>query len=140
MLDALRPQHGVLTLAGLMALLAGRDPGAVRVVSDAAELVGRQLAAACNLLAPQRVVLVGAMAEAGELVLGPIRAALHREHRALTSRPTWCWARWAPGTPRSARWPWPWVRATGCRWPRQPAATAPVSPATRPRCPGSRSG
>lgn len=77
-LDALRPQHGPLTLPGLMALLAGRDPGAIRVVSDAAELVGEHLAAACNLLAPQRVVLVGAMAEAGELVLGPLRAALHR--------------------------------------------------------------
>ena len=78
MLDALRPQHGALTLPGLMTLLAGRDPGAIRVVSDAAELVGQHLAAACNLLAPQRVVLVGAMAEAGDLVLGPIRAALHR--------------------------------------------------------------
>ena len=61
-----------------MALLAGRDPGAVRVVGDAAELVGTHLAAACNLLAPQRVVVVGAMAEAGDLVLGPIRAALRR--------------------------------------------------------------
>ena len=78
-LDALRPQRGPLTLAGLMALLAGNDPGAVRVVSDAAGLVGRQLAIACNLLAPQRVVVVGAMAEAGELVLGPIRAALRRD-------------------------------------------------------------
>ena len=34
---------------------------------------------ACNLLAPRRVVIVGAMAEAGELVLGPIRAALQRD-------------------------------------------------------------
>jgi predicted NBD/HSP70 family sugar kinase len=78
-LDALRPQHGPLTLAGLMALLTGRDPGAVRVVSDAAGLVGRQLAIACNLLAPRRVVVVGAMAEAGETVLGPLRAALRRD-------------------------------------------------------------
>ncbi len=78
MLDALRPQHGELPLAGLMALLADRDPGATRVVSDAAGLVGQQLATACNLLAPQRVVVVGAMAEAGELVLGPIRTAMQR--------------------------------------------------------------
>jgi predicted NBD/HSP70 family sugar kinase len=77
-LDALRPQHGALTLPGLMTLLANRDPGAIRVVSDAAGLVGEHLAAACNLLAPQRVVLVGAMREAGEIVLTPIRAALHR--------------------------------------------------------------
>jgi predicted NBD/HSP70 family sugar kinase len=77
-LAALEPQHGRLTLADLMRLLSDRDPGAVRVVSDAAELVGRRLAEACNLLAPQRVVIVGAMAEAGELVLGPIRTAMQR--------------------------------------------------------------
>ena len=77
-LDALEPQHGRLALAGLMRLLAERDPGTLRVVSDAAGLVGRQLAVVCNLLAPARVVVVGAMAEAGELVLGPIRTALQR--------------------------------------------------------------
>jgi len=78
MLDALRPQRGPLDLDGLMTLLAGRDPGATRVVADAAELVGQQLAAACNLLAPRRVVVVGAMADAGDLVLGPIRTAMRR--------------------------------------------------------------
>jgi predicted NBD/HSP70 family sugar kinase len=77
-LDALRPQHGALTLTELMTLLSEQNPGAIRVVSDAAELVGRQLAVTCNLLAPQRVVVVGAMAEAGELVLGPIRTAMQR--------------------------------------------------------------
>jgi predicted NBD/HSP70 family sugar kinase len=77
-LDALRQQHGALTVAGLMALLSDRDPGAMRVVSDAAELVGRHLAVVCNLLAPRRVVLVGAMAEAGERVLAPIRTAMQR--------------------------------------------------------------
>jgi predicted NBD/HSP70 family sugar kinase len=77
-LDALAPQHGALTVAGLISLLAGRDPGAIRVVSDAADLVGRQVAVACNLLAPRRVVVVGAMTEAGEVILGPIRAALAR--------------------------------------------------------------
>jgi predicted NBD/HSP70 family sugar kinase len=78
-LDAVAPRHGRLTLAGLMGLLTGGDPGVMRVVSDAAGLVGAQLAAVCHLLAPQRVVVVGAMAEAGELVLGPLRAALTRD-------------------------------------------------------------
>jgi predicted NBD/HSP70 family sugar kinase len=78
MLEALRPQRGPLDLDGLMTLLADRDPGAVRVVGDAAELVGQQLAVACNLLAPARVVLVGAMADAGDVVLRPIRTALER--------------------------------------------------------------
>ena len=39
----------------------------------------QQLAVVCNLLAPARVVVVGAMTEAGELVLGPIRTALQRD-------------------------------------------------------------
>jgi predicted NBD/HSP70 family sugar kinase len=77
-IDALRPQHGKLTLAELMRLLAVRDPGAVRVVSDAAELVGMHLAAVCNMLAPHRVIVTGPMAQAGELVLEPIRTAITR--------------------------------------------------------------
>jgi predicted NBD/HSP70 family sugar kinase len=77
-LDALAPQYGRLTIPALLDLLAGQDPGAVRVVSDAADLVGRAVATACNLLAPQRVIVLGPMARAGEIVLGPIRAALAR--------------------------------------------------------------
>jgi predicted NBD/HSP70 family sugar kinase len=77
-MEALRPQHGKLTLAQLMRLLAARDPGAVRVVGDAAELVGMHLAAVCNLLAPRRVIVIGPMAQAGELVLEPIRTAIRR--------------------------------------------------------------
>jgi predicted NBD/HSP70 family sugar kinase len=61
-----------------MRLLAVRDPGAVRVVGDAADLVGMHLAAVCNLLAPQRVIVIGPMAQAGELVLEPIRTAVRR--------------------------------------------------------------
>jgi predicted NBD/HSP70 family sugar kinase len=78
-LGALAPQHGPLTLAGLLSLVAAGDPGAVRLVSDAASLIGTQAAAVCHLLAPQRLILVGPMASAGELVLGPLRAALLRD-------------------------------------------------------------
>ena len=42
---------GSWRLAQQYGWLAVRDPGAVRVVSDAAELVGTHLAAVCNLLA-----------------------------------------------------------------------------------------
>ena len=56
-MEALRPQHGVLTLA---------------------ELIGMHRAAVCNLLAPQRVIVIGPMAQAGELVLEPIRTAVRR--------------------------------------------------------------
>jgi predicted NBD/HSP70 family sugar kinase len=77
-MEALRPQHGELSLPELLRLLAARDPGAVRVVGDAAELVGTHLAAVCNLLAPSRVIVTGPMARAGELVLDPIRSAIRR--------------------------------------------------------------
>lgn len=77
-MEALRPQHGTLTLSQLMRLLAVRDPGAVRVAGDAAELIGMHLAAVCNLLAPRRVIVIGPMAQAGELVLEPIRTAIRR--------------------------------------------------------------
>jgi predicted NBD/HSP70 family sugar kinase len=77
-LEALRPQYGVLRRTQLMELLAARDPGAVRVVGDAAELIGTHLAAVCNLLAPRRIIVIGPMAQAGELVLEPIRAAIRR--------------------------------------------------------------
>jgi predicted NBD/HSP70 family sugar kinase len=77
-MDALRPRYGALTLPQLMRLLSARDPGAVRVVGDAAELVGTHLAAACNLLAPRRIIVIGPMAEAGELILDPIRTAIRR--------------------------------------------------------------
>jgi predicted NBD/HSP70 family sugar kinase len=77
-LEALRPQYGALTCAELMRLLAARDPGAVRVVSDAAELVGTHLAAVCHLLAPTRVIVIGAIAQAGELILDPVRTAIRR--------------------------------------------------------------
>jgi len=77
-MEALRPQYGKLTLSQLMRLLSVRDPGAVRVVGDAAELIGTHLAAVCNLLAPQRVIVIGPMAQAGEPVLEPIRTAITR--------------------------------------------------------------
>jgi predicted NBD/HSP70 family sugar kinase len=61
-----------------MRLLAMRDPGAVRVAGDAAELVGMHLAAVCNLLAPRRIIVIGPMAQAGDLILEPIRTAIRR--------------------------------------------------------------
>ena len=113
-MEALRPQHGALTLAALMRLLAVRDPGAVRVVSDAAELVGLHLATVCNLLAPRRVIVIGPMAQAGELVLGTRSGPPSgRRHRAQRSRPRSSSAPWERGTPRSAPSPWPSTRPTG---------------------------
>lgn len=85
-LEALRPQHGSVTLRELMALLNNGDAGAIRVVNDAAELVGGVIASACNLFAPQRIVIVGAMTEAGDAILQPIRSTM-KKHVAPNSPP-----------------------------------------------------
>jgi predicted NBD/HSP70 family sugar kinase len=49
-----------------------------RVIEDAGRALGRGVAGACNLLAPERVVVGGELAQAGELLLAPLRAALAR--------------------------------------------------------------
>ncbi|ACU73513.1 ROK family protein [Catenulispora acidiphila DSM 44928] len=59
-------------------LLRRGDRGALRVVEDAGEAVGRALSAAVQLLNPQLVVIGGDLAEAGEALLEPIRRTLRR--------------------------------------------------------------
>jgi len=75
-LRALEPRHDSIGVAELLGLLAERDPGAQRVVTDAAALVGQAVGAACLLIAPDAVVVVGAMARAADFALGPIREAV----------------------------------------------------------------
>lgn len=75
-LAALQPRHDRLGVAELLDLLTQGDPGARRVVADAAFLVGQTVGTACLLTAPDSVVVVGAMARAGEAVLDPIRMAV----------------------------------------------------------------
>ena len=103
-----------------MRLLAERDPGTLRVVSDAAGLVGQQLAVVCNLLAPARVVVVGAMAGAGELVLGPIKDALQRNIAPNEPPGAWSSGRSEPGTRPSGPSPSRSTKPTGSRQPPGP--------------------
>jgi predicted NBD/HSP70 family sugar kinase len=51
------------------------DPACERVIREAAHRLGIALANVCNLLNPECVVVGGTLARAGELVLGPLRAA-----------------------------------------------------------------
>lgn len=73
------PQHEIDTVGQLMDLLHTGDAGVDRVIRDAADLVGQTVAATCLLVAPERVIVVGAMARAGAAVLEPIREALERQ-------------------------------------------------------------
>ncbi|WP_344159699.1 ROK family transcriptional regulator [Kribbella yunnanensis] len=68
----------------LLAAAADGRPETVEVLRTAGEMTGRVLANICNLLNPERIIVGGELARAGELVLEPIRATLRRTAMALT--------------------------------------------------------
>jgi len=58
----------------LPALLEGaREPAIARVLTRVGEITGRALAGVCNVLDPQRIVVGGGLAGAGEVLIGPLR-------------------------------------------------------------------
>ena len=59
-------------------LLAGNSAGALRVLEDAGEAVGRALAGLVTLFNPQMIVLGGDLAATGERLAGPIRRTVAR--------------------------------------------------------------
>jgi predicted NBD/HSP70 family sugar kinase/biotin operon repressor len=78
-LELLRASHGEgLTIPRMVQLGREGDPGCRRVIGDVGRHIGMGVASLCNLLNPSRVVLGGELAEAGELVLGPIRESVSR--------------------------------------------------------------
>ncbi|MEU9997742.1 ROK family transcriptional regulator [Streptomyces sp. NPDC050848] len=78
-LPLLQPGHGPdLTMERVVQLAREGDPGCRRVIADVGRHIGSGVANLCNLLNPSRVVLGGDLAEAGELVLGPIRDSVSR--------------------------------------------------------------
>jgi glucokinase len=73
--------------AGLVELVEAGDPAAVRIWGSVAEVAGIGVANLAHLFSPEIVVVGGGVARAGELLLGPIRAALARRGpRHLASR------------------------------------------------------
>lgn len=64
--------------AGLVALVEAGDPAAVRIWGSVAEVAGIGTANLAHLFSPEVVVVGGGVAHAGELLLGPVRAALAR--------------------------------------------------------------
>ncbi len=55
------------------------DLGCRRIVADAGRAVGAATAMLVNVLNPSRIVVGGELAEAGELLLSPLRETLHRQ-------------------------------------------------------------
>ncbi|MFD7625947.1 ROK family protein [Streptomyces sp. NPDC059851] len=78
-LPLLQGTHGPeLTMERVVELAREGDPGCRRVIADVGRHVGSGVANLCNVLNPSRVVLGGSLAEAGELVLAPIRESVGR--------------------------------------------------------------
>jgi len=78
-------EHGYgdrITLRDVITKAWQGDRGCIRALSDAGEMAGRAVGMLCNILNPAAVVVGGALAAAGELLLRPLR-----ESAASTSLP-----------------------------------------------------
>ena len=75
-LETLRASHGHLTLRDVVQLAVEGDLGCRRVVTDAGRQLGLAVASVCNLLDPEIVVVGGELADAGEVLLEPLRATV----------------------------------------------------------------
>ncbi|MGH7746435.1 MAG: ROK family transcriptional regulator, partial [Candidatus Dormibacteria bacterium] len=73
-----RPGQDRPTLRGLVQAAVEGDLGSRRVIGDGGRAVGVAAAMLCNVLNPSQIVLGGELAQAGELLLDPIRQALDR--------------------------------------------------------------
>jgi predicted NBD/HSP70 family sugar kinase len=77
--ELLRPSHGAgLTLERVLALAAGGDSGARRAIADAGRVLGRSVAAVVNAFNPELIIVGGYMGAAGDVLLDPLREAVHR--------------------------------------------------------------
>jgi predicted NBD/HSP70 family sugar kinase len=85
-ISAAAPRYGPLSLPDLLRKLGEGDTGITRLVQDSAAVVGHALANASLLLAPEKIIVVGAMARAGDAVLHPIRHSV--DHEALPGTET----------------------------------------------------
>jgi predicted NBD/HSP70 family sugar kinase len=78
-LAALRPHLGAkATVEDVLAAAAAGDRACEGVLADVGQMTGRVLASLCNLLNPERIVIGGELARAGEVLLEPLRTAIRR--------------------------------------------------------------
>ena len=76
--ESIAAAAGRATVADAAEAARAGDPAAIAAFARAGEYVGRVLAGAVVLLWPERVVVGGGVAAAGELLLGPIREEIRR--------------------------------------------------------------
>jgi predicted NBD/HSP70 family sugar kinase len=79
LLRSLAVSHGTdITAAGMLARAADGDAGCRRVIGDAGRAIGAAVANLCNLLNPERVIVGGELAAAGDVLLDPLREVVAR--------------------------------------------------------------
>lgn len=65
-----------LTLEDVLTRSVDGDPGCRRALADAGRHIGASVADLCNLINPERIVVGGSMAVAGDVLLDPLREAV----------------------------------------------------------------
>ena len=78
LVEPLRPSLGELTAADVLERAHAGDPACRRILADAGSAIGSAMATLCNLFDPERIVVGGDLAAAGDLLLAPAREALDR--------------------------------------------------------------
>lgn len=77
--ELLEPRYGSdLTIADIVRLATDGDVACVRVLSDTGRQAGMAVANLCNLFNPERILIGGELALAGEMILAPMRESVRR--------------------------------------------------------------
>lgn len=87
LLAMLAASHGHLTLRDVITRAQDGDPGCRRVISDAGLHLGAAAANVCNVFDPELVVVGGQLAEAGAILLDPLRTVLAQRTVPSTAGP-----------------------------------------------------
>ncbi|WP_430866954.1 ROK family transcriptional regulator [Demequina aurantiaca] len=77
-IEPLRSERRGLKLQDVVSRAVAGEDRFVRAIADAGHRIGVATADLCNILDPERVVVGGDLANAGELLLGPLRHTLER--------------------------------------------------------------
>jgi predicted NBD/HSP70 family sugar kinase len=78
LLALMAPTFGPVTLRDVLSRAGAGDPACRRVLADAGTAIGEAAAAVYNLINPERIVVGGDLAAAGELLIAPMRDAVLR--------------------------------------------------------------
>lgn len=75
-LERLGDAGGITKIGDVVVRAMANDPDCIRALADAGRHIGVAAGNLCNLFDPERIVVGGDLARAGELLLGPIRLAM----------------------------------------------------------------